>query len=338
MAASHFLLLASLTAVAAFSPTGVFRHSAAPRSTRPALGMRVTQDSSGAIPKVVLESNGASAEVYLLGACVTSYKKDGVEYLKIRPDAKLDGSKPISGGIPHCFPQFGPGELQQHGFARNLEWKVVEQWGEPAAVLLQLVNSKETEDMWPHKFKALYLVSLAEDGLSTQLQVLNTGDSDFSFTGALHSYFDISSTKNLAIKGAFTGATYLDKLQDPPAEVVEEAADLVVDQAMDRVYQGVTGEVYLDDSAKGKRLTVAATEGWKDTVIWNPYGDEGMGYDGFVCAEAACALEPVTVAPGKQWTGKMSLVPSTLPGAAAAAAAEPVAAEAPAAAEPESVA
>ena len=45
----------------------------------------------------------------------------------MRPDAKLDGSKPISGGIPFCFPQFGPGEIQQHGFARNVDWAVVEQ-------------------------------------------------------------------------------------------------------------------------------------------------------------------------------------------------------------------
>lgn len=30
----------------------------------------------------------------------------------------MDGSKPISGGVPHCFPQFGPGEIQQHGFLR----------------------------------------------------------------------------------------------------------------------------------------------------------------------------------------------------------------------------
>ena len=42
----------------------------------------------------------------------------------VRPDAKMDGSKPISGGIPHCFPQFGPGAIQQHGFARNETWEV----------------------------------------------------------------------------------------------------------------------------------------------------------------------------------------------------------------------
>lgn len=45
--------------------------------------------------------------------------------LKTRPpNAQFDKSKPISGGIPHCFPQFGPGEMQQHGFARNLDWEV----------------------------------------------------------------------------------------------------------------------------------------------------------------------------------------------------------------------
>ena len=46
------------------------------------------------------------AQVYLFGACVTSWKQNsGDEVLFIRPDAKFDGSKPISGGIPHCFPQ-----------------------------------------------------------------------------------------------------------------------------------------------------------------------------------------------------------------------------------------
>ena len=36
----------------------------------------------------------------------------------------MDGSKPISGGLSHCWPQFGPGEIQQHGFARNVNWSV----------------------------------------------------------------------------------------------------------------------------------------------------------------------------------------------------------------------
>lgn len=45
-------------------------------------------------------------QVYLYGAVVTSWTQpSGDEVLYVRPDAKFDKSKPISGGIPHCFPQ-----------------------------------------------------------------------------------------------------------------------------------------------------------------------------------------------------------------------------------------
>ena len=102
---------------------------------------------------------GDSATVYPFGACVTSYVKGGVDYLMVRPDAKMDGSKPISGGIPHCFPQFGPGAIQQHGFARNLDWDVVEQTGEK--VVFSLTESEYTLAMWPYKFSAVYSVTLS---------------------------------------------------------------------------------------------------------------------------------------------------------------------------------
>ena len=54
----------------------------------------------------LVHPNGSSSEVYLFGGDVTSYKDaDGVEYIAVRPDAKMDGSKPISGGLSHCWPQ-----------------------------------------------------------------------------------------------------------------------------------------------------------------------------------------------------------------------------------------
>ena len=47
-----------------------------------------------------------ACQVYLYGAVVTSWTQpSGDEVLYVRPDAKFDKSKPISGGIPHCFPQ-----------------------------------------------------------------------------------------------------------------------------------------------------------------------------------------------------------------------------------------
>jgi hypothetical protein len=59
--------------------------------------------------KLVHPDTGASSEIYLFGGDVTSYKDaDGTEFIAVRPDAKMDGSKPISGGLSHCFPQVKP--------------------------------------------------------------------------------------------------------------------------------------------------------------------------------------------------------------------------------------
>ena len=79
----------------------------------------------GGLPAVKLtSSDGNTAVAYLFGGVVTSFVKDGRDVLYVRPDAVFNKSKPISGGLPHCWPQFGPGDIQVHGFARNVDW-----WG-----------------------------------------------------------------------------------------------------------------------------------------------------------------------------------------------------------------
>ncbi|KAG8462551.1 hypothetical protein KFE25_010376 [Diacronema lutheri] len=258
-------------------------------------------------------ANGDSATLYTFGGCVTSYTHAGVETLKVRPDAKMDGSKPISGGIPHCFPQFGPGAIQQHGFARNLEWEVrsTDAGAEPS-VCLRLADSPKTRDMWPYPFEAIYTVTLASDRLKTSLEVKNTGAEPFTFTAALHSYFDISAVANLKIEGNFKGSQYIDKTAKPPAELTAASDTITISKETDSVYKGVSGELKLVDSGKGTQLAIECKQGWRDTVIWNPYGDQGMGYDSFVCAEAALAAFPFTLQPNVVWTGLMDLVSTKL--------------------------
>ena len=34
------------------------------------------------------------------------------------------------------------------------------------------------------------------------------------------------------------------------------------------------------------KLKLLNEKGWVDTVVWNPYGKEKMGYDTFVCVES----------------------------------------------------
>ena len=71
---------------------------------------------------VKLSNGSSSSEIYLYGGVVTSYKDAaGTEFIAVRPDAKMDGSKPISGGLSHCWPQvrhFGARPARQDYFAR----------------------------------------------------------------------------------------------------------------------------------------------------------------------------------------------------------------------------
>lgn len=189
------------------------------------LGVKVTE-GEGNLPKLVLTSPaGSEAEIYLFGGCITSWKvPNGKDLLFVRPDAVFNKKKPISGGIPHCFPQFGPGAIQQHGFARNLDWTVGDSEnveGNPV-VTLELKDDTYSRAMWDFSFHALYKVTLNAKSLSTELKVKNTDNKAFSFNTALHTYFR-ASVSGASVKG-LKGCKTLNKHPDPnnPIEGSEE--------------------------------------------------------------------------------------------------------------------
>ena len=49
----------------------------------------------------------------------------------------------------------------------------------------------------PHSFRAVYSVHLHGEDLQTDLRVINTGDSAFEFTAALHSYFEVRKPRGM---------------------------------------------------------------------------------------------------------------------------------------------
>ncbi len=67
--------------------------------------------------------------------------------------------------LPPVPLQFGPGAMQQHGFARNLDWAVSSTSADPnpderdPSVEVVLTESDYTLKMWPHKFKVRFVVS-----------------------------------------------------------------------------------------------------------------------------------------------------------------------------------
>ncbi len=79
------------------------------RSNKPA---PISASGTGPQPNVHLEQgraiarlpSGDSVEVLLYGATVISWKSNGKENIWVSDAAKLDGSKPVRGGIPIVFP------------------------------------------------------------------------------------------------------------------------------------------------------------------------------------------------------------------------------------------
>lgn len=318
---SLFLAIAATTADAFAPSSGLgLRASKAPlaASSRTGISSRHASSASGitmaAVPLSTIELKnkaGHSTTIYPFGACVTSYKAPH-EVLFVRPDAKMDGSKPISGGVPHCFPQFGPGKIQQHGFARNLIWDVRSKSDEEGQATLVLTNNDETMAMWPNKFEATYKVILEEDRLDLELNIKNTDDKAWDFQAALHTYFHVTDIDKCEVTGAFEGQTYLDKMEDPPKEKKESRKAIVFDKEVDSVYSGVSGEVCLVNKAvPDQSTTIRNLKGWADTVLWSPYGNDGMGYKNFACVESA-KVTPAMLQPGETWTGMTSIYPKKL--------------------------
>ena len=204
----------------------------------------------------LVHPNGSSSEIYLYGGVVTSYKDaDGTEFIAVRPDAKMDGSKPISGGLSHCWPQFGPGEIQQHGFARNVNWTLKS--STDTSAVFEMAPSDYTKEMWDKEFLCTFSVDLDADQLNTKMLVENKGEESFDFQAALHSYFTVSSLENLEITGSFEGKEFLNKLAGDGGEMqTEDRSSITISEEYDRVYTGVNDPV-LKDSGLGKSVSTA---------------------------------------------------------------------------------
>ena len=63
----------------------------------------------------------------------------------------------------------------------------------------------------PHAFKAVYTVTLHGELLRTDLRIINTGDTEFDFTAALHTYIEVLDIGKAKVKG-LKGLEVLDKV------------------------------------------------------------------------------------------------------------------------------
>ena len=179
-----------------------------------ALGRVTFLDGQGELPMLEISTPWSTAEIYLLGAHVTQFrKKDEPPLLFLSQCSRFAEGQPIRGGIPVIFPWFGAREgLGQHGFARVKAWDLKEFAPAPdgsVSVRLRLPDCPEASAFPP--FTADYIVTVSQS-LTLQLVVTNQSkDAEFTFENCLHTYFDVGDVTAISISG-LKGLSYLDKV------------------------------------------------------------------------------------------------------------------------------
>jgi glucose-6-phosphate 1-epimerase len=232
---------------------------------------------NGGLPAVTVKTkDGAEGTVYLHGAHVASWTPErvagGEDVLWLSGKSAWLPDKPIRGGVPICFPWFGPKKddpsAPAHGFARLRPWELESIDAQNSAIVVTLLTRSDdaTRKLWPFDFALRHRVSFGNE-LSLSLELTNTGAAPLLADEALHTYFHIGDIHKVTIKN-LNATRYLDKMDG--AKEKTQHGDLTLTGETDRVYLDTLAPVTIEDPAKDRKIIVAK-ENSHATVVWNPW-------------------------------------------------------------------
>ncbi len=279
-------------------------------------------DGKGGFPIICIDNEHARADISPYAGQVLSYRPEREEQdlLFVSAHAHFQPGKAIKGGIPVCWPWFGPDPQAKgrpdHGFVRARHWRLLatEAMVDGATRLrLGCRDDEATRALWPHAF-ALELEVTVGETLSVALVTRNLGDAPVTITQGLHTYFKVGDVRRTQVLG-LAGHEYIDKVAPAaPAESAVEPIDVHIMQSgpinfdgpVNRIYLDTSDRLIVDDPSLGRQIQIDR-EGSRSAVVWNPWiaqsqqmGDFGDDeYLGMVCVETTnAANDAVTIPAG----------------------------------------
>lgn len=266
----------------------------------------------GGLPFIHIHNAHAQAHMSLYGGQVLSFRPHTqTDLLFLSGQALFQSGKAIRGGVPVCWPWFGPDPQglgrPNHGFARTRLWTLqhTATTAEGATrITLGLTDTPDTRALWPHAFELTLEIAVGTT-LELSLTTRNTGDAPFDITQALHSYFAVGDIAQATVAG-LDGCTYIDNATGARGVLRQQVGDVRFEAEVDRIYTGAPAELALVDGA-GQRTLRIASAGSHTAVVWNPGATVAAGMADlssggerhFVCVETAnAANDVVTVPPG----------------------------------------
>lgn len=262
-------------------------------------------DCGAQLPVAEITTGDATARVAVQGGQVLEWQPHGHKpVIWVSKAAVYEAGKGVRGGVPVCWPWFGPrAGNPAHGFVRTRMWQVRETRQDATGTLtltLGIRDDEATRALWPHGFD-LELVVTVGATLRMELVTRNTGTEAFEITQALHTYFHVGDIHQTRVDG-LAGVDYLDKVQDF-ARLTQQGA-VSFSGETDRVYLDTGADCVIEDPALQRGIRIAKT-GSRTTVVWNPWSEKEKGfadmaageYAAMLCVETANAADDIVSVP-----------------------------------------
>ncbi|NEV62231.1 D-hexose-6-phosphate mutarotase [Thiorhodococcus minor] len=268
----------------------------------------------GGFTMIEIENAFATATITPYGGQVLHYRPKGAadDLLFVSGRAHFTPGKENKGGIPICWPWFGPDPAGQgrliHGFIRCLPWRLsacAELEDGATRIRLRVADDDATRALCPCAFE-LGVEILVGSTLSVSLTTCNRGQDPLRITQGLHTYFNVGDARRIRVLG-LEGCRYIDKARGAgDAPIVQDGA-IRVGAEVNRIYEKAPARLAIEDPVLGRRLRID-TRHSRTCVVWNPWvevcremedlGDED--YRRFICVETVnTASEVIEIPPGQ---------------------------------------
>ena len=259
--------------------------------------LKVVQKNND-ITLIEINSVHAKATISMHGGQVLSFRplNQTQDLLFVSTQAKYEPGKAIRGGIPICWPWFGPDPNNigpAHGLVRTREWQLrhTAVLADGAIkIILGIQDNDETRRIWPNIFDLSIIITIHQ-ALSLELISHNTGVNPFEITQALHSYFKVGDSQHIQVTG-LENKLYIDKTDGEKEK--QQTSTVTISQETDRIYQGLTKDLVLTDKVLSRKIHITSKNS-NTAIVWNPWikkaaamndmGDEE--YKKMVCIETA---------------------------------------------------
>ncbi len=259
----------------------------------------------GGLTRAVITTDTCTGSAYLHGGHVASWRPTGgEEVLWLSGKSNYATGQPIRGGVPICFPWFGPNAndpaAPAHGTVRTRAWGVARTAADHTGVTITFHTA---EPPWDVRLAVTFGKTL-----TTALVIVNDSETQATCEAALHTYFTVGDVKQARITG-LSNTAYLDKVGGLNRR--NQGSDPITFTAeTDRVYLNTTARVTLEDPALRRRI-ILTKRGSDATVVWNPWIDKAAKmpdfgdheWPGMCCIETANVGDhAMTLAPGASHT------------------------------------